>query len=329
MFFDLLVFVGESRHSGIYAHLSSPKPTSCWGDDGTWAGQHNKCNDYGGDGWAGYGSGGSWTGYNDYGGSERSWADNNEAWARQYNRCNDYDGGGWAGYGSWAGYKDYGGSEHGQAVSWAGNNDDGAWAGQHNRSNDYGGGDVAGYDSWASYDGGSEHGYAGSWADNNYDVAWGPVPPADPPPQELLQQAKRQKTRLAPTAKAHVRAKQAARKPTLKARPTTKPQAEAEGEANKFNKDALLSLQKGAAEYWEDLYTEFSTEWTAHGGNEPPCEAAASDEQHEATSAASDEQPGTKPAAAIKRARGTKHRAGKKIQFQRFQQLLSEVIRSS
>jgi hypothetical protein len=341
----LLVFVGKSRHSGIYAQSATPKPTSCLEDDGTWAAQHNKCDDYGGDGWAGYEYDGSWTGYNEYGGSERSWAGNNDgAWAAQHNRCNDYDGGGWAGYGSWAGYNDYDGSEHGGDRSWADNNDYGAGAGQHNWGNDYGGGDVAGYDSWAGYKeyGGGEHGYAGSWADNNYDVAgagkhnkrkkW-PMQPAYPPPQELVPQAKRQKTRLAPTAKAHVRANQAARKPSPKARPVTKPKAEAKTEASQFNKDALLALKRGVSDYWEDLYGEFSSEWISQGGNEPPGEAAASDDQHEATSTASDDQQeatsSTAKPVTIKRARGTKHRAGKKIQFKRFTQLLEEVIKNN
>ena len=64
----LLVFVGQSRQRGVYEQSAPPKPTSCRYDDGAWAGQHNKCNDDGGGGWAGYEYGGSWAGYKDYGG---------------------------------------------------------------------------------------------------------------------------------------------------------------------------------------------------------------------------------------------------------------------
>jgi hypothetical protein len=100
--------------------------------------------------------------------------------------------------------------------------------------------------------------------------------------------------------KANTEPTKARLQPVAKRRPTSgREQSE-----KQISPDMLRSL---AEEHWDDVYSELTHGWTDDGGNEPPTDHT---KDHPAP---------------IKRERGTKHRAGRKIQFSRFMRLLGDI----
>jgi hypothetical protein len=309
----VLLFVGKSRQSGVYAHDATPKPTRC--NDGTWAGWHNTSNEYDD----------SWAGDNDYDG----WAANND-WNVSWAGNNDYDwwagnekdwSGGEAGNddhaGGWATNSDWNGGEAGnnEYDEWAGNDTD--WSVGEAGNNDYGGGWAANND-WIEGEAGNDDYDGGGWATNNdwsggdagrygYGGKKRPIQPAGPPPAWMYPGHKSHKVRLAPSAK-----HRSDRRPEPKSMPS------------KYDKDTLKSLKSGVHDFWEDIYSEMSAEWVSDGGNEPPEGGDAADDDDDTGN--NDDGDGEAFIPKVKRARGTKHRAGKKIQLKRFQALLDQII---
>ena len=331
--------VGKSRQhpDGIYSSVAKPVPTSCYeprdseykadwhdnrsGYDGGWHdcraanrdgwadsagyadGWHDWWADPGRDGWAD-----SSAGY--VGGWHDGWAARHDGRAANRDGWADSDGyaGGWhdgwddAERDGWADNESSAAYVGGWHAGWAGG-DDGADEGYGEAGYDDGL-----HDDWAGGDDEADIGYGEADAAHETNTRLPRQPLRSPTRKQYEQQNKKPPTKnkcgkfqIASQNKQKARTQpvKAILKPVAKRRP-------ASGREQNEKKVGTAMLHSLADEHWEDVYAELSHGWIDDGGNEPP-----------------DEDKTAEPK--VKRARGVKHRAGRKIQYVRFMRLLEDI----